>query len=171
MIASAHLAAGLVSGMAASRASGGTARRITIAALLGLASHMMMDAIPHADYGNMPRRWIIPVVLCEATVTFAVAALILRRKVTRGWPGFLAAGVFGATIPDARFGLGFLAPENKYRVLYATYWFHGFFHAEPVAFWIGMTDQVVATLACFAILIAFPPASEKAREPAGGYLP
>lgn len=165
MIASAHITAGIVCGMAASRASGGTARRVGIALLLGVASHIMMDAIPHADYGNMPRRFIVPVALCEAALVLSLAALILRRKVTRGWAAFLAAGVFGATIPDARFGLDFLSPENKYRVLFATYWFHGFFHAGPVAFWIGMADQVVATFVCFAILVAFPPMRDKGAQP------
>lgn len=156
MIASAHLSAGLVAGMAASRASGGTARRVVIALLLALASHVMLDAIPHADYVFMPRRWIIPVALCEALVVLSVAAVILRRRVVKGWRVFLAAGLLGAAFPDARFGLGFLGAQAKYQILFATYWFHSFFHAAPVAFWTGMTTQIVAALACLAALYAFP---------------
>lgn len=156
MIASAHIGAGLVAGMVASRASGSTARRVAIALLLGLASHVMLDAVPHADYGFMPRRWIVPVALCEAVVVFAAAWMILRRRVRPGWQILLVTGVFGATVPDSRFGLGFLGAQARHRVLYATYWFHSFFHAAPVVLWIGMTTQVAAALACMAALFAFP---------------
>jgi uncharacterized membrane protein YwaF len=156
VIASAHLGAGLVAGMAASRASGGWARRIVIALALGLASHVMLDAIPHADYGFLRRLYILPIALCEAAVLFGVAALILRRRVVKGWQYFLAAGIFASAVPDARFGLEMFPWQIKYKVLFATYWFHSFFHAGPVTFWIGMVNQVVVALLCVAALFAFP---------------
>jgi len=171
VIASAHLGAGLVSGMAASHASGGTTRRVGIALLLGLASHVMLDAIPHADYGELSRRWIEVCVIGESILVCVAAVLILRRRVVPGWRLFLAAGLFGAAVPDTRFGLGFLPSQAKYDVLYATYWFHSFFHADPVTPWIGVTTQMVAALACFGILFAFPVVGRTAGRGTEGYLP
>jgi hypothetical protein len=156
VLASSHLSAGIVAGMAASRFSGGTARRIVIALGFGLASHVMLDAIPHADYGYLRRLYILPIALCEAALVFGLAALILRRRVVKEWPAFLAAGVFASAIPDARFGLEMFPWQIKYKVLFATYWFHSFFHAQPVTFWIGMVNQVAMAIGCVAVLFAFP---------------
>jgi hypothetical protein len=156
VFASAHLSAGLLSGMVASRASGGTTRKVAAALFLALASHVMLDAIPHADYGFIPRRYILPIAFCETALVFTVGWLILRRRVSQGWKPILAAGLFGTAVPDLRFGLGFLPATIKFKILFFTYWTHGYFHAEPVAFGIGMASQVTMALACLACLFAFP---------------
>ena len=156
MFATAHLGAGILSGMAASHASGSTTRKVATALFLALSSHVILDAVPHADYGFIPRRHIMPIVLCEAMVVFTVAWLILRRRVSKGWQLLLAAGLFGTAVPDLRFGFGFLPPDIKFKILFFTYWTHSFFHAEPVTFWIGMTTQVTAALVCLGVLFAMP---------------
>jgi hypothetical protein len=150
--------------MAASHASGSTARRVLIAVALGVVSHIIMDAIPHADYGFLPRRRIPPIVLAETAVVFALAAVVLRRRLTKQWLWFIGGGLFGSAAPDSRFGLDVLGREMKYEVLFATYWFHSFFHAGPVVFWIGMSTQVTAALACMACLFAFPRVSVETAD-------
>lgn len=54
MIASAHVADGALAGVIGGRASSaGVVPSTTIAMLLGLASHMLMDAIPPSEYKFM----------------------------------------------------------------------------------------------------------------------
>jgi hypothetical protein len=156
VIASAHLGAGIVAGMLATRLPGKPVVRVAAGLVFGLASHVMLDAIPHSDYGYTPRRMILVIAVCEAVVLLSLSWTILRSRIARGAPWVLAAGLLGSAAPDVHLSRAFLPQSMWPLVTKHTFWFHGFFHREADVFWVGMVNQVTVALVCFACLFAFP---------------
>ncbi|MDQ8165276.1 MAG: hypothetical protein P3A28_05910 [Gemmatimonadota bacterium] len=104
MIASAHVAAGALVGVIATRAwSAGTAVCIAIAILLGLGSHMVMDAIPHSEYMFMSLDHAVQVAIVEAILACGIVWLVLRRRVGRESILPVVAGIVAAMLPDLQF--------------------------------------------------------------------
>ena len=54
MIASAHLAAGIVIGLASDHVARRTFTRVSTAFVAGALVHLLMDAVPHSDYDLFP---------------------------------------------------------------------------------------------------------------------
>jgi hypothetical protein len=155
MIASAHVVGGVVAGLTA--ALGTTNRELRIAAALGLGvlSHIVLDAIPHADYGKLQLSTVRVIVLCEFAAVGWFSWLMLRRRHTAGRP-LLAAGLAGAVIPDAKFLAAMLLPGPAASWVETTGdQFHGLFHAGPASLAAGMMTQVSFTLLLLASLRFF----------------
>jgi len=158
MIASAHIAAGTVAGMAGIYSSGNRIRRSATAFSLGILSHVVLDAIPHSDYGILVPSTIPWVALCETVGICAIAGYILRQRLMPNWPGYLLAGLVGSSIPDAKFVARILLPERiAQSIEYYGDSFHSLFHAGPMSVpLLGFGIEVACTLVLLAILTAFP---------------
>lgn len=159
MIASAHVAAGFVAGMASAYAARRTPARVAIAFSLGILSHVVMDAIPHSDYAPLDPLVVRWVSMCEIVVTCTVAAFILRRRLTPSWPAYLLPGIAGAVIPDAKFFARMALPKDLAQSVewYGDY-FHSFFHAKPMSRpAIGWAIDIACAIVLLTILTLFPP--------------
>ncbi len=156
MIASAHVAAGFVAGMLSARLTRNRPARIAIALVLGVLSHVGLDAIPHADYGTMDRHKVAFIAAAEIAVTCLLALLLLRRRLPEHWPEVLIAGILGAVIPDVKFMAGVLLPGPAPHVVqrYGDR-FHSYFHAAPSRYSVGMRNQIVAAVLLLASLVSF----------------
>jgi hypothetical protein len=164
MIASAHLAAGVVAGMTATRTARGPLARIALAVGLGVLSHVALDALPHSDYGELGIGVMVAVVAGEALVTGSILWFILRDRLAPGWPGFLLAGVAGSALPDAKFFAALVLPPDVTATItrYGDR-FHEPFHAGPSALTTGIVTEVAATLVLLAVLTLFPTALDRER--------
>ncbi|MDX6645815.1 MAG: hypothetical protein QOK40_1542 [Miltoncostaeaceae bacterium] len=91
MIATAHAAAGAAAASRAATPAG--------AFLAGLASHYLLDRVPHCDYGLSSRRGRLVLGL-----DLAGTALVVRRL--GAWRGRRAAGVAGGLLPDVLMVVG-----------------------------------------------------------------
>jgi len=157
MIASAHLAAGIVIGLSTARLVHARFVRVAFAFAAAVVMHLLMDAVPHSDY-DLVSRSVIPLVIAgEIVVVAALAAVLLRNRLMPHWRPCVAAGLFGSAIPDAKFIAPFvLSPHNAMLVEHYGNRLHGPFHSAATAPAIGMTTQVLCTLILLASLAAFP---------------
>lgn len=157
MIASAHIAAGVLSGMVGSRIAKRPAVQAGAALAIGFATHIMLDAIPHADYGALGPRPVARLIVLETLLVGLAALMILRTRVQPGWWLPMLAGVLGAAIPDVGFAAQLLLPGPMgVRVDNAGDAFHGGFHARGVGRRLGITTQLLATVASLGVMFAFP---------------
>jgi hypothetical protein len=157
MIASAHVLGGFVSGLAAASAITNRAGRIVSAFALGVLSHVVLDAIPHADYAFLSRSTVRVVVVCEIVLATSLSWLIVRSRRPPGWRASLPMGLAGAMIPDVKFIAPVLLPAP------AALWvqqtanrFHGLFHADRSPIAVGLTAEVLCTLLLLTSLTLFP---------------
>ena len=143
--------AGLVAGVAA--LSGRTnGSRLAAGFGLGVLSHVVLDAIPHSDYGSLPSVAVLISVALEIAATLAVAWYLLRQRHIHGLRWSLPAGLAGAMIPDAKFARYFLpAPAGPW-IRDVGDRFHAPFHAQPTTVAIGLTFEIVCTV---LLLVAF----------------
>jgi hypothetical protein len=148
MIASAHVLAGLICGVATLSVRARAAKAV-LAFALGIGTHVILDAIPHSDYGTLSRGTIVVVVSLEVIATTALAWLLLRSRRTPGWQITLPAGVFGASIPDIKFLAPYFPPQMASMIETAANGFHAPFHAAPMR----LAAEVSAELACTALLV------------------
>lgn len=157
MIASAHTAAGVVSGMVAARLVRHPLARALTAVAFGVLSHVVLDAFPHGDYGELERGPVLAIVVAELVATGFTLSWILRDRVTPGWPGYLAAGFVGAALPDIKFLAALLlSPGGAAPVASVGDRFHEPFHAGPSPLGMGVAIEVAATLAILVLLTRFP---------------
>lgn len=158
MIASAHVAAGAVAGVAGAQLGGKWPWRLAAAFALGLLSHAVLDALPHSDYASLSRSTILWVASLETVGMSAVAGHITRRRLVPHWPWYLLLGVAGATLPDAKFIAPTVFPrEIAEPVVWATMSVHSYFHApDPPSPAFGLVVEVVVTIACLAALVFVP---------------
>jgi hypothetical protein len=165
MIASAHVAAGALAGMVASRFRLHPLAGALAAFGLGAISHYALDALPHGDYGEMPVLSTAPIVAVELLVMAVVLARVLESRVGSGWAPPLCAGLAGACLPDAKFVARLvLSPERAEVIARIGDRIHEPFHAGPSSLAIGVTIEVVATLVTLAALTAFPRRADAARR-------
>lgn len=152
VIAAAHVTAGLVAGVAAlsARTNGS---RMAIAFGLGVLSHVILDAIPHSDYGSLPRSALPMSVAIEIVGTLALAWYFLRDRRLPGLGYALPTGLAGAMIPDVKFARYFLPAPQAAWVETVGDRFHVPFHAAPTTTAVGLTLEVGCTLLLFAGLL------------------
>ena len=132
MIASAHIAAGAAVGLIAGRLTMHPVARAAIAFGSGILSHIILDAIPHADYRGIDSSIVAVFALTETLVMFAILTLMLRGKLLPGWQWSLLPAIAGAMAPDARFPAELLlSPEMTHTAQSLGHAFHSSFHAPP----------------------------------------
>jgi hypothetical protein len=157
MIASAHIAAGVASGMAAAHLVQRPVPRAAMAFASGVLTHVLLDALPHGDYGELERAPVLAIVIAELITAGIALTRILRHRLTTGWPVSLMAGLAGAALPDLKFVAAFvLSPGGAAAVAAIGDGFHQPFHAGPSPLGVGVTIEVVATLVIVALLTRFP---------------
>lgn len=151
MIATAHVTAGMIAGVAALSARG-TGWRFATALGLGLLSHVVLDMIPHSDYGSLGPWTILIIVSLELLATFTFGWYLLRQRRLPGLRLTLPAALAGAMAPDAKFA-GQWLPEP------ATSWlhtlgdrFHAPFHAARTPVAVGLVAELVCTLLLLSVL-------------------
>jgi hypothetical protein len=143
--------------MAAARLARNTIGRTAASFALGLASHFLLDAIPHSDYAGLAPLAVRWVVLGEGVVILAILAWILRGRLDRGWPGYLIAGIAGAVLPDAKFFAPiFLSEHLTVRVTQIGRRIHRFHAHAPSHPLIGYGLELACTCACLWLLTRFP---------------
>jgi hypothetical protein len=103
MLASAHVAAGALAGVIATRASSTRAISVGIAILLGLGSHVVMDAIPHSEYLFMSLDRAVHVAIVEAIIAGGIVWFVLHGRAGRASILPVAAGIIAAMLPDLQF--------------------------------------------------------------------
>ena len=152
LIAAAHVTAGLVVGVGAlsARTRG---LRVAIAFGLGVLSHVVLDAIPHSDYGSLPRSVLLMSVAIEIVATLVIAWYLLRDRRLPGLRYALPAGLAGAMIPDLKFARYFLPAQAGSWVERVGNRFHAPFHAGPTTVAIGLTNELICTLVLFGVLV------------------
>lgn len=149
--------------MAGAYLPGSRIPKLAAAFSLGVLSHVVLDAIPHSDYRMLARSAIVWVALCESVGIAVAAGYLLRHRLIPHWPGYLLAGLTGASLPDAKFVARLLVSgPMAQRVEYYGDYFHSFFHAEEMAVpLLGLGIEVACTIVLLAVLTTFP------RSPVG----
>lgn len=152
MIATAHVMAGLVAGVAALSARTAGAMAAT-GFVLGLLTHVVLDAIPHSDYGSLSRTAVLISVASEIAATFALAWYLMRSRRLPGLWIAVPAGLAGAMIPDAKFARYFLPEPAGSWIRDVADRFHAPFHAERATVATGLTFEIVCTVLLFGAFL------------------
>lgn len=152
MIAAAHVMAGLVAGVAASSAHT-NGLRVATGFGLGVLTHMVLDAIPHSDYGSLAPALLVSSVAIEITGTLTLAWYLLRSRRLPGLTVALPAGIAGAMMPDVKFTRYFLPRPAATWVHDVGDRLHAPFHAGPTTVAAGLTLEIVCTLLLFGVLL------------------
>ena len=147
MIASAHLAAGIVIGLASDHVARRTFTRVSTAFAAGALVHLLMDAVPHSDYDLFPM----------STMWFVIAAIVLRNRLKPHSLQSIAAGLLGSVLPDAKFIAPFFL-STSHAALVETYGnrLHAPFHATANSAVLGMVSQLSFTTLLLVVMAAFP---------------
>lgn len=157
MIASAHIAAGFVAGMAGAYATRNRVLRLAAAFTLAFVLHFQLDAIPHSDYAGLPRSALGVVASLEVAAVCAIGMYILRRRLLLHWPEFLFAGLSGSVLPDARFLAPIVLSDRNARLVeYYGNRLHEGLHAGTTSLALGLAAELVSTILLLACLYAFP---------------
>jgi hypothetical protein len=152
MIAAAHVMAGLVAGVAATSARS-NGLRLAAGFGLGVLTHVVLDAIPHSDYGSLSVPLLLASVAIEITATLTLAWFLLRSRHVPGLWFALPAGLAGAMLPDAKFGRYFLPDRVGSWIHTVGDRFHAPFHAEPTTVAVGLSLEIVSTLVLLGALV------------------
>ena len=152
MIATAHVTAGMIAGVAALSVRG-SALRFATALGLGLLSHVVLDIIPHSDYGTLSRSTILTIVVVELIATFAFGYFLLRQRRIPGLRVTLPAALAGAMLPDMKFAGNWLPMPWSSWVSAAGYRFHDGFHTAPTPIAVGLSAEIACTLLLVAGLL------------------
>ena len=151
MIASAHIVSGIVCGVVAASART-NASRFAVAFALGLASHLVLDAIPHSDYGQHFGAERMAIVMVEVPATAALMWFMLRSRWRPGFGVSLPAGVAGSVLPDAKFAFAMFPEPVASSVERWGNGFHSWFHALPTSFLVGMAPQIASLILLLVLL-------------------
>lgn len=163
MIATAHVTAGIIASVVALRARG-TGLRVAAALGLGVLSHVILDTIPHSDYGQLSRWTILAIVSLELLVTFALAWYLLRPLRLPGLHLTLPAGLAGGMIPDAKFAGQWLPAPAAAWVRNVGDSFHRFFHVDPTPIGVGLAAEIFCTLLLVAGLWRLVRRNDRSQE-------
>ena len=145
VIATAHVTAGMIAGVAALSARG-SGWRFVAAVGLGVLTHVVLDAIPHSDYGSLTRSTILAIVSLELVATFTFGWYLLRRRLRPGLRLTLPAALAGAMVPDAKFAGQWLPPPAASWIHTVADGFHAPFHAAPTPIATGLVVEIACTL-------------------------
>lgn len=108
MLITNHVLAGATLGLLAP--AGPTALAVPAVAMTGVASHFLMDSIPH--WGMADADEALPIAIADGLIGLGVSALVLKSSPPEARVR-VAAGIFGACLPDTDqpyqlfFGRGF----------------------------------------------------------------
>ncbi|HEX6313969.1 MAG TPA: hypothetical protein VFZ73_03885 [Gemmatimonadaceae bacterium] len=127
--------------------------RVVVAFGLGIASHALLDMIPHGDYATLSRSAIVAVVSVEVFATIALAWLLLRSRRVPGWRTALPAGVVGASIPDIKFLAPFFPAPLATWIEVTANRFHGPFHAPPAPLLLEISAELACTVSLLGGLV------------------
>ena len=127
--------------------------RVATAFALGVLSHVVLDAIPHSDYGSLSRSALLTSVAIEIVATLSLAWYLLRERRLSGLRHVLPAGLAGAMIPDLKFARYFLPASAGSWVESVGNRFHAPFHAGPTTVAVGLTFEILCTLLLFGALL------------------
>ena len=157
MIASAHLTAGIVIGLASDHVARRTFTRVSTAFVAGVVVHLLMDAVPHSDYDLFPMSIMWYVIAGEFLAVFVIAAIVLRNRLKPHSLQSIAAGLLGSVLPDAKFIAPFFLPASSARLVehYGNR-LHAPFHATANSAVLGMATQLSCTILLLVMLAAFP---------------
>ena len=164
MIASAHIAAGLVAGLSTAYLTEKRAARIGIALAMGFLTHVMLDALPHSDYAPLSRQGAMLVASFECLGMIALGVALMRPRVLERWPEYVIPALAGATLPDLKFfARVFLPKKMEITIEYYGNWLHSYFHVAPTPPALGWTVEIICLIALLGLLIAFPRHAPSAR--------
>lgn len=149
MIASLHVAAGAAIGIAAGRTLRPRALQVVVAIVVGIGGHLLMDAIPHSDYGFLAMSNVAWVGLGEAFVAIGLVALLARRKLAPGEWIPVAAGIVASMAPDVKFAVRVAAPRYEAAVMRVTDAVHGLHASQPLHIWLAFSAEVFLALTFF----------------------
>ena len=141
----------MIAGVAA-LALRGSGWRVGAAVGLGVLSHVVLDAIPHSDYGSLTRSKILAIVLLELVATFTFGWYLLRRRLRPGLRLTLPAALAGAMVPDAKFASQWLPQPAASWIHTAADGFHAQFHTAPTPTAVGLVVEIVCTLLLLSLL-------------------
>lgn len=145
MIATAHVTAGMIAGVAALSVRGSGSKFVT-ALVLGTLSHVILDMIPHSDYGVLSQRAILAIVALELVVTFAFGWYVLRSRRLPGLSVTLPAALAGAMMPDMKFAGNWLPEPAASWVTAGGYRFHRGLHVGPTPLPVGLSAEIACTV-------------------------
>ena len=99
MVATAHLVvgAGVVALIRRKIRGFGIFRQIILVLILGIASHLVLDAISHEEYPKIVEDYLVVFVLVETVI---VLLLVLSRRNAWRLNSLIFLGMGGAAIPD-----------------------------------------------------------------------
>jgi hypothetical protein len=149
MIASLHVATGAAIGIAAARTIRPRALQVFVAIVVGIGGHLLMDAIPHSDYGFLPMSIVAWVGLGEAFVAIGVVALLARRKLGVGEWLPVSAGVAASMAPDVKFAVRVFVPQYEEAVTRVTDAVHGLHATRPLHIWLAFGGEVILAMTFF----------------------
>lgn len=152
MIASAHLVAGAVAGLCGARMAGEKAGGLAAGFLLGVASHHVLDAIPHSDYSALSVMEIRVVAVLEIILTLAGIYYATRRRLSRGQLNRLFAGAAGGVVMDVKFFQPFVPGRHAELVQRVQDVLHPFHAADPDSRALGLVTELAVLAACGALL-------------------
>lgn len=147
--------------VAASLALAVTPDRPWIAFFLGLASHFLIDAIPHGDSTMYKRyksgeqvRFAHAYVTIDAIVALLLMATVLNMPFGEVRRGIVTVGMIGGFLPDLLTGLYEwfeLSWLHSFHRLH--FWFHNFFTKRygDIPLWAGIGAQTVAIGSMFSL--------------------
>jgi hypothetical protein len=113
-----------------------------LAAGLGVASHIVLDAVPHYNYTGWAR--FSPIMLADVAFGFVLALLVAVRAPT---PWGAVAGAAGAILPEVERVL-WGRPHDIFRML-------GIPHQDAGLPW-GIVTQIAVTVVALAFALGIP---------------
>ena len=141
MIASVHLAVGASSGFFMQRLfpSKSNLWGLFVSFLSGVASHIILDAIPHVDYYRI---WPWPLVILETAVVFFLLFSVSRSRISNL---IIFFGMAGAAFPDlsSRFS-GFSIVVKLDHVLHFYHANHGIALKTPIFIQLAIAAVAIA---------------------------
>ncbi|TSC75817.1 MAG: Uncharacterized protein G01um101431_1144 [Parcubacteria group bacterium Gr01-1014_31] len=158
MFLTVHAAAGVVAGTFIPNPLGAFAA--------GMASHFLLDRVPHYDppivdgtakdgvLKNPVFRRFVAVAMFDLAIATLLTIGLAARLTPNAWVS-LAAGAFGGVLPDLLFGLYRLTDSRSLRA-YNTWHHNNHFNPKkyPVTFVSGMSTQLVTLAFCLFALFS-----------------
>lgn len=143
--------------------------RIFAALAAGVATHLLIDAIPHSDYYRLGGSAIVAVVLVEIAAMGAFAGWLLGQRLVTQWRGVLLSGLSGSAVLDVKFIGRLVLPDEYARtVAHAGDLLHANFHSAPAGVITGMTTQVATVVALLVMLLLLRPRHSSRVRPMSG---
>lgn len=171
MIASTHLTAGAAVGLLSYRFlfKSDSISGVAGALILGVASHLVLDMIPHGDdqlyRPNGSDRFLLPILLAELAFSFLAIYWYGVSEVSLNYQnGYLLAGMIGGALPDIPHVV-MQSLKIDWQILRVVDKLNSFFHTNLHigSFWQGLLPQLVILFLSLVILFHFKTEPAKVR--------